>query len=312
MIVAVLLGYTAFSAAWILLVTQRPGEIGWRRVMVIFSDLGINSFFMHALQAKGAFFYPMYLWIIVGNGVRYGPRYLTLAIAVGVAYFGPMLFWSTYWKTNAVAGSGLLAGMVVLPMFYLTLIKNLHRANARLVEEVERSQAAAHAKSEFLANMSHELRTPMNGVIGVTELMRATTLTDTQKDYLEIIRRSAGALLHIIDDVLELSRIEEGKISLRTGPLDLKQIIEDVYDLLQPGAEEKGLKIRVTHTEESLRNSIGDATRIRQILINLVGNAVKFTDNGHVDISYSSTVRPGRSSRCELACRGYRCRHRPR
>ncbi len=292
LIVAVLLGYTAFSAFWILLVKQRPGEVIWRRLIVIFSDLGINTFFMHALQAKGAFFYPMYLWIIVGNGVRYGPRYLTLAMAVGVAYFGPMLFWSDYWQANAVAGSGLLAGMVVLPMFYLTLIKNLHQANARLSEEVERSQAAARAKTEFLANMSHELRTPMSGVIGVSELMRATALTDTQKEYLEIIRRSAGALLHIIDDVLELSRIEEGKITLKPVALDLEQIIDDVYNLLQPGAGEKGLKIRVIHPTETRRTFIGDPTRIRQILINLLGNAVKFTEQGHIDLAYRFNPRP--------------------
>ena len=292
LIAGVLVGYTVFSAAWIVLVKLRPGEVVWRRLTVIFSDHGINTFFMHALQAKGAFFYPMYLWIIVGNGVRFGPRYLILAMVVGVAYFGPMLFWSDYWRTNAVAGSGLLAGMVVLPMFYLTLIRNLHEANARLSEEVERSQAAARAKTEFLANMSHELRTPMNGVIGVTELMRATQLTSTQKEYLEIIRRSAGSLLHIIDDVLELSRIEEGKISLHPVPLDLEAIVVDVYTLLQPGAEEKGLEIRVSHPSESPRVFIGDPTRIRQILINLVGNAVKFTEQGHVDVAYRSIPRP--------------------
>ncbi len=291
LIAGMLVGYTLFSAAWIALVKLRPGEVVWRRLTVIFSDLGINTFFMHALQAKGAFFYPMYLWIIVGNGVRFGPRYLTLAMAVGVAYFGPMLFWSDYWQANAVAGSGLLAGLVVLPMFYLTLIRNLHQANARLSEEVERSQAAARAKTEFLANMSHELRTPMNGVIGVTELMRATPLTDVQKQYLEIIRRSAGSLLHIIDDVLELARIEEGKISLNPVALDLEAIIDDVYNLLQPGAEEKGLKIRVIHPAQSPRSFIGDPTRIRQILINLVGNAIKFTERGHVDVAYRASRR---------------------
>ncbi len=300
-IVAVLVAYTAFAACWILLVKLRPGEVVWRRLTVIFSDLGINTFFMHALQAKGAFFYPLYLWIIVGNGVRFGPRYLTLAMAVGVAYFGPMMFWSAYWQANAVAGSGLLAGMVVLPMFYLTLIRNLHQANERLSKEVERSQAAARAKTEFLANMSHELRTPMSGVIGVTELMRATPLTDAQEEYLEIIRRSAGSLLHIIDDVLELARIEEGKIHLKPVALDIEAIIDDVYNLLQPGAEEKGLKIRVIHPAQSRRTFVGDPTRIRQILINLVGNAVKFTDRGQVDVAYRANPRP--DGRAEVSLR---------
>ncbi len=301
LIIWVILGYAAFSAAWILLVKLRPGvlpkggqrkEVVWRRIAVIFSDLGINTFFMHMLQAKGAFFYPLYLWIIVGNGVRYGPRYLVLAMAVGVAYFGPMLFWSDYWQANAVAGSGLLAGLAVLPMFYLALIRRLHDANDRLSEEVVRSQAAVRAKTEFLANMSHELRTPMNGVIGVAELMRETPLSDTQKQHLQIIQRSAGSLLQIIDDILELSRIEEGKITLKPVPLDLEEVVGDVLDLLKPGAEEKGLEIRVIHPSESPRTASGDPTRIRQILLNLVGNAIKFTEHGHVDVAYRCVPRP--------------------
>ncbi len=291
LIVWVLLGYTAFSAAWILLVKLRPGEVPWRRIVVIFSDLGINTFFMHALQAKGAFFYPLYLWIIVGNGVRYGPRYLILATAVGVAYFGPMLFWSDYWRANAVAGSGLLAGLAVLPMFYLSLIRNLHRANTRLSEEVVRSQAAVRAKTDFLANMSHELRTPMNGVIGVAELMRATPLSDPQKEYLQVIQHSAGSLLRIIDDILELTRIEEGKITLKPEPLDLERTTGDVCNLLQPGAEEKGLEIRMVHPAQ-VPCLAGDPTRIRQILVNLVGNAIKFTELGHIDVAYRATARP--------------------
>ncbi len=288
----VLLAYAAFSAAWILLVKLRPGEVAWRRIVVIFSDLGVNTFFMHVLQAKGAFFYPFYLWIIAGNGMRYGPRYLVLAMAVGAACFGTMLFWSDYWRANAVAGSGLLAGLAMLPMFYLTLIRRLHDANARLSEEVVRSQAAVRAKTEFLATMSHELRTPMNGVIGVAELMRSTSLSDRQQEYLRVIQRSAGSLLQIIDDVLELSRIEEGKITLKPVTLNLEELIGDVLDLLRPGAEEKGLEIRVIHPAEWPGPLRGDPTRIRQILLNLVGNAIKFTELGHVDVAYRSAPRP--------------------
>jgi len=199
--------------------------VAWRRWVVIVGDLGINTFFMHVLQAKGAFFYPMYLWIVVGNGMRFGPRYLLAAMVVAVAYFGPMLWWSDYWRANAVAGSGLLAGLVVLPMFYLTLIKHLHAANARLTEEVERSQAAVHAKTQFLANMSHELRTPMSGVIGVSELLSKTSLSGLQQEYVDLVRRSANALLGVIDDVLELSRIEAGKVRLASEPFDLRSII---------------------------------------------------------------------------------------
>ena len=284
LIIWVLLGYTVFSGGWMLLIRARPTIVPWRRALVIVGDLGINTFFMHMLQAKGAFFYPMYLWIIVGNGVRYGPRYLLAAMAVGVAYFGPMLAFSSYWRTNAVAGSGLLAGLIVLPLFYLSLIRNLHTANARLREEVDRSQAASRAKTAFLANMSHELRTPMSGVLGVTELMRMTPLSPSQTEHLDLIQRSANSLLKIIDDVLELSKIEAAKVRLKKEPLDLKQICEDVYHLLRPNAEQKGLDLRLSFAADATRDFLGDSTRIRQILFNLTGNAIKFTDRGHVTL----------------------------
>ena len=285
-IVGALIVYTVFSTAWIMLVRARPGEVAWRRWVVIFGDLGINTFFMHSLQAKGAFFYPMYLWIIVGNGMRYGPRYLVLAMIVGVAYFGPMLVWSSYWRANAVAGSGLLAGLVVLPMFYLSLIKNLHRANARLTLEVERSQAAVRSKTEFLANMSHELRTPMSGVIGISELMRQTPLSKIQAEYLDLIQRSAHALLSVIDDVLELSRIEAGKVTLACKPFDFRAIVDDVCHLLRPAADDKGVSMELSFAPQAPRDFIGDPSRIRQILVNLLGNAVKFTGQGSISVDY--------------------------
>ena len=278
-------GYLVFSAAWIALVSRRPGQVPWRRLVVIIGDLGINTFFMHTLQEKGAFFYPFYLWIIVGNGVRFGARYLLLAMTVGVLYFTPMLIFSPYWRSNWVAGSGLLAGMVILPMFYLSLIKHLHAANERLQHEAERAQAAARAKTEFLSNMSHELRTPMSGVLGVAQLMRRTPLDETQERYLDLMQRSANSLLRIIDDILDFARIDAGKILLERSPFHLETVVEDVVHLLEPRAEEKGLELRLQLPAETPGTFLGDATRIRQILFNLLGNAVKFTDTGHISIA---------------------------
>lgn len=283
--------YAVFSAAWIVLVAYRPGRVRWRRVLVIVSDLGINSLFLHLLQEKGAFFYPVYLWIIVGNGMRYGPRYLVLATITAVAYFAPMLALSPYWKQNQAAGSGLLAGMVVLPLFYLALIRRLHETNLQLAAEVERSQAAVHAKNNFLANMSHELRTPMNGVIGVAELLRLTPLDDQQESYVELVERSANALLLIIDDILDFSRLEAGRIELQREPLDVERIMRDVFDLLIPSAEEKGLTLHLEIPRAAQRAFVGDATRIRQILFNLLGNAVKFTERGRIELRYRADLR---------------------
>lgn len=278
----VLLAYTGLSIVWLGWVKGKPGNIPWRRIPIIFGDLGVNSFFMHMLLAKGAFFYPMYLWIIVGNGVRFGSRYLLLAMGVGVSLFAPMLIWNDYWRANLVAGSGLLAGLVVLPLFYLSLIRRLHRTQLELQAEVERSRLATEAKTEFLANMSHELRTPMNGVIGVVDLMRSTTLDAQQRTHLDLIQRSADSLLMIIDDVLEYSRIDAGKLSLEPTPFDLHSLVEDVVDLLRPGADAKGLALSLHFHNRGGRSYVGDATRLRQVLVNLTGNAVKFTERGSI------------------------------
>lgn len=290
-IVAALLGYTLLSTLWFLWVRAVPGEFHSRRIPIIFGDLGINTFFMHVLQAKGAFFYPMFLWIIIGNGVRFGSRYLLLAMSMGVAFFLPMLMLSPYWQANIVAGSGLLVGLIVLPLFNLSLIQRLQATRRRLLEEVERSHVAARAKTEFLANMSHELRTPMSGVIGVVQLMRLTSLDDRQKTHLDLIQRSADALLTIIDDVLEFSRIEAGKVTLEPVPFDLHSVVEDVYDLLRPGANGKGLDLKLDFDQQGGRTYLGDPTRIRQILLNLVGNAVKFTEHGSIRIEVNEDYR---------------------
>jgi len=293
-IVWVVTAYGAFSLFWLLLIHSRPEPSAWRRVLVIFGDLGINTFFMHTLQEKGAFFYPMYLWIIVGNGVRFGPRYLLLATGVGVSYFLPMLAFSSYWKSNVVAGAGLLLGLIVLPVFYLSLIRRLHEANARLSLEVERSQAAARAKTEFLANMSHELLTPMNGVLGVADLMSTTDLSTVQKQYVALMQRSAQSLLHIIDDILDFSRIQAGRILLQEEPFNLRGIVEHVFDLLALSAEKKGLLLRLEFPLDAPSRFIGDGKRIRQILFNLLGNAVKFTEHGHVLLRIESSPEEDR------------------
>ncbi len=183
----------------------------------------------------------------------------------------------------------------------MTLEKRVAQRTADLEIATAKAQLAAQSKSEFLATMSHEIRTPMNGILGASELLLEAPIGKEERDFVGIIRTCSESLLTVLNDILDFSKIEAGKMTLESVPMDIKDVVDDVYKFLDLSAREKNLTLTVEYPAFYPRLVMGDPSRLRQVLLNLVGNAIKFTDAGTVQISLSARPITGTRYECAFA-----------
>ena len=274
-----LLAYYTGALAIVLAIQLHPKPSPIRRVSGILLDLVTLSAVMHLAGSESVFLFVVYLWVILGNGFRYGLLYLYISLVIGVIGFSVAITWGDYWQTihTEPISISLLFLLVLIPAYTAFLLKKLHAA-------IDSAKQANEAKTRFLANMSHELRTPLNGVIGMGDLLRETNLDSEQRELVSTMHRSARTLLGLIEKVLDISKIEAGKIIISSSQLDLHALVNSVLAMQTPVGRAKGISVSCTIDSDVPFLLRGDKQHIRQVLINLIGNAIKFTDQGSVNL----------------------------
>ncbi len=249
-----------------------------RRVIGMIADNAVTSYCLIRMGEGGAVVLGVYLFVTFGNGFRYGRKYLHASQVLGLVGFSLVLGVSDFWSQHLAIGTGLIVSMVVLPFYVGVLAERINEARKRADE-------ANKAKGRFLANVSHEMRTPLNGVIAMADVLRETDLADSQREIVDTLGTSAHLLLVQIEDVLDMAKIEAGRVQIAKDPFDLGQLITGTVKLVLPQARHKGLNLNVQVAAEVNRWFEGDAHHLRQVLLNLLANAVKFTEKGSVELS---------------------------
>ncbi len=272
--------YALLSLGFIAAIVWWPRTARLRRTLTTASDAVLITLTMLLGGEATSFLYILYLWITLGNGLRYGRGYLYLACGLNITGFAWVILNNDFWHDQLVLSLGLLVGLLIIPLFVSSLLK-------RLEQEKRRAEAANLAKSRFLANMSHEIRTPLNGVVGMADLLVGTPLNEEQQDIVRSIHTSAESLVSLIEDILDISKIEAGKAEVHTSDQELYHLLYEALMMIRPQAMSKPVRLDLWIEPEVPPMVRVDPLMLRQILVNLLSNAVKFTEQGSITLRVS-------------------------
>lgn len=259
-------------------------SLSWRTA-ALFVDVGALSAGIMLSPGIVMPLFAVYLWIIIGYGFRYGTADLLRASVIATAGFLTTILLGTYNQEEQAFAWGILLALVIIPSYAYILLKRINEKNREIETQKKKAEEASEAKSAFLSNISHELRTPLNGIVAVTKLLAGTRQGERQKEYTETINDSATTLLDLINDLLDYSRIESGKLEVQSTECDVHEIVKRAVNVLAPLAQEKNLALAAdVHLEAPYKIS-SDPSRLAQLIVNLGNNAIKFTENGYVKIN---------------------------
>jgi len=277
-ITAVIIGLAwILGLGFLVHLTLWPERVFLRRTASIITDAAMLSLVLGFGGESTAVLFPIYLWVTLGNGFRFGVRYLHMAIAANLTGFVIMALLTPYWREAWEFSTGLAMAILIIPLYPAKLIRNLHEAK-------NDAEEASRAKTEFLSMISHELRTPLTAILGLAQVTKATAASARERFSAISIELAAGRLLRMVDTILKFQRIESGAAERDDKPFDLLDVLNAVRAIIEPLAAQKGLYFAIQFKSGLPELVQCDPDYVETIMLNLLTNAVKYTNEGGVSL----------------------------